>query len=360
MFKVIETRIVNSKNPDSKLLIVLPKRKLSQGRYKYYICEVCGHVSFTYSSYKDHRVIHSINLTNKDNKDVNKVQKTRLSCEICHGTFKSNKNRKKHMDTVHNVTLVKCELCGKNMKSSNLKAHMRLLHNDNKIVCEICRKVFKTKKYLQVHKKYVHTDKRWPCSMCDRVFKGEFLVKWHMKKDHVYSSSGSDGNKNKTKPSRSEGDNKRSKPPIHVCPFCAKSVSNRYIERHMKLFHSDCEGIKCKDCDKVCLSVEHLKLHFRDSHSDKKYMCEFCAASFRNSSMLRVHLNTVHSDARNYKCNICDKTFKIKVGLKKHLYVHEPVHRFQCNKCNLTFKWKQALDNHLKKCKVTKENPELD
>ena len=41
---------------------------------------------------------------------------------------------------------------------------------------------------------------------------------------------------------------------------------------------------------------------------NKKYKCESCGKSFKQSGGLKKHINTIHEAHKDYNCDSCDKS----------------------------------------------------
>ena len=54
----------------------------------------------------------------------------------------------------------------------------------------------------------------------------------------------------------------------------------------------------------------------------KEYKCDVCQKSFVAPSQLKRHI-TVHKKTKDYTCNFCQKIFLVPSKLKRHLEVHE-------------------------------------
>lgn len=62
----------------------------------------------------------------------------------------------------------------------------------------------------------------------------------------------------------------------------------------------------------------------------------------------KIHIKTIHSDTRPYKCDECDKSFKTKDKLTRHIsYIHSEFRNFKCNQCDKSFKTKDTLNSHI-------------
>ena len=57
--------------------------------------------------------------------------------------------------------------------------------------------------------------------------------------------------------------------------------------------------------------------------------------------------NAIVRNEQIYKCEICDKEFKHKIGLKQHInVVHNIVKKHQCNICQKVFHIQGKLSSH--------------
>lgn len=63
------------------------------------------------------------------------------------------------------------------------------------------------------------------------------------------------------------------------------------------------------------------------------------------------HLNTykwLHINEKPFQCNICNKKFKLKGSLQKHLRIHSGEKLFHCDTCNRNFSQKGHLEEHIR------------
>ncbi|XP_033725128.1 zinc finger protein 235-like [Pecten maximus] len=116
-----------------------------------------------------------------------------------------------------------------------------------------------------------------------------------------------------------------------------RQVAN--MRKHM-LIHTTAKANQCDLCGKEYKYRDSWKAHMR-SHVIKEglrreviktkygkvYNCEYCQKQFSTASQYKVHLRT-HTDERPFKCDLCEKAFKEKGKLSRHVnrvHVHSQV-----------------------------------
>ncbi|KAK4955285.1 Metallothionein expression activator [Elasticomyces elasticus] len=81
-------------------------------------------------------------------------------------------------------------------------------------------------------------------------------------------------------------------------------------------------------------------------NTDNKYPCMFphCLRRFGRKENVRAHVQT-HLGDRQFKCNLCDKTFVRQHDLKRHIAIHSEARPFVCP-CGTGFARHDALTRH--------------
>ena len=74
-----------------------------------------------------------------------------------------------------------------------------------------------------------------------------------------------------------------------------------------------------------------MKTHINAVHNDQKdHKCDSCRKLFTNAGNLKNHINTVHNGQKDHKCDSCGKAFSQAGNLKKHINsVHDGQKRSQ-------------------------------
>ena len=118
-------------------------------------------------------------------------------------------------------------------------------------------------------------------------------------------------------------------------------ISERSIRLQNSVF-----DIYCKECKHMFANKKNFDRHLR---KDKcKQTCSFCGKIFLYG-MKAHYLNhlKLHNKQKDYKCDICGKTFAMMNYLTRHIKRHEEPVTSVCDQCGLTFKCTFSLRNHI-------------
>ena len=104
-------------------------------------------------------------------------------------------------------------------------------------------------------------------------------------------------------------------------------------------------------CNKKFGQKQHLVSHIRSVHTDEKqtniYPCQSCEKDFKTKGELKKHMNRVHLKLRPHECDICNSIFSEKGDLNKHIRsVHEKK-TFPCPLCKIELSFKGLLPGSL-------------
>ena len=97
--------------------------------------------------------------------------------------------------------------------------------------------------------------------------------------------------------------------------------------------------------------MSELKIEIENSR-ELLFECYICQLKF-DQYALEVHFVTAHSNFQNEnikKCDICDKSFKSQIILKKHIKnIHKGCKDHKCDSCGKSFTQAGNLRTHIKK-----------
>ena len=127
----------------------------------------------------------------------------------------------------------------------------------------------------------------------------------------------------------------------NFCRLCyANPGSQANLQKHEEEVHHDEKGLlekeffsvadlvyKCSKCPHIPgflsenLLLQHkVKEHQHKIVKPKKFKCEVCEAELSTQSK-KSHM-ALHSEEKNYQCNLCSMNFKLDIYLKKHMRIH--------------------------------------
>eukprot|EP01084_Bolivina_argentea_P166020 288337_1 len=134
------------------------------------------------------------------------------------------------------------------------------------------------------------------------------------------------------------------------CLQCNYSTNTKHHFIRHGLVHSEERPYACDYCDKKfkdkCGLTRHVRIHNKPKIT-KKWKCSYCNYETKNKGHLTDHIR-VHSKEKPFACNQCNKRFKQKGYLKTHIRIHTKEKPFECNYCNKRFRSKTNLNTHIR------------
>ncbi|KAK6629621.1 hypothetical protein RUM43_003438 [Polyplax serrata] len=125
----------------------------------------------------------------------------------------------------------------------------------------------------------------------------------------------------------------------------------------------------CDSCDacftdkKLCR--QHVMKHVEENQmngnsldektrKEPKHVCLVCNIKFLSQDLYNQHQN-IHTGERPFKCDMCDKSYPLKLSLGKHKVIKhnpnykpkKPSKRLQCEECGKQFAYSHSLKSHL-------------
>ena len=130
--------------------------------------------------------------------------------------------------------------------------------------------------------------------------------------------------------------------------------------------HRNEKPFRCEICNKAYRYREGLRYHLKTHSNDNKYFCQQCDKGFSKPSLLREHLLEVHetSTATNkaYPCTECKLCFSRPERLRRH---QERDHgksikwKFTCDYCLKGFAGRRSYETHIKRTKHSEEGSKV-
>eukprot|EP01084_Bolivina_argentea_P295984 509719_1 len=134
------------------------------------------------------------------------------------------------------------------------------------------------------------------------------------------------------------------------CDECSKSFRNKSGLSNHRITHNGDKPHKCtvsgcgKSVARSCDLTRHTRLH--TGHKPFKCQYKTCHKSFTRSVQLRLHLMD-HTGQRPFKCDICMKGFKTLQNAQIHMRIHTGEKPYVCTYCKKRFTQSSSLKTHL-------------
>lgn len=219
-----------------------------------------------------------------------------------------------------------CTLCDKVYKNSEiLRQHMKSHHVTGTIECPSCKLTFTSLRSLKYHEQRKHSNlEPVPCTFCGKKFLDKKYLRIH---ENIHSQTNH-----------------------FVCQFCGrKFIMKTNLTVHISRHHTKkSNDFICQICGKAFPFKLYLKKHFKTHTDYKPYQCTYCEAKFRENTLLRKHVNSIHLKLRPFLCQYCHKTFTRSLYLREHMESqHLGIQRkVECSRCGETFQNRNRLRQH--------------
>ena len=158
------------------------------------------------------------------------------------------------------------------------------------------------------------------------------------------------------------------------CALCGKS---KRTAKKLNIHHRQEHGSQmCGICGKI-FELPSSLAHHMYSHEERRYYCDKCPYHSHFESELKKHKVTHHTEPQHQcmhskcgrwfmrkadlvlhvethrnnilKCDICEHTTNLKKYMNEHMKSHANVLPYKCDICNKRFKWRSGVRGHKQK-----------
>ncbi|XP_055616190.1 zinc finger protein 771-like [Toxorhynchites rutilus septentrionalis] len=244
----------------------------------------------------------------------------------------------------------KCDMCKKTFTSKyGVRVHMRIHTGERPYSCPHCQNTFADSSTLLRHIR-THTGERpYPCPHCPKSFKQASSRRGHIRihtGERPYSCQYC---QNKFKDRSSFVGHMRKTHPglLEMNEQRRDNILDDSQEDDHILLETGEKPLKCEMCEKTFSSKLGLKVHVRAHTGERPYSCPHCQKPFKDRSTLVVHIRN-HTGERPYPCPHCPKAFKRPTALKNHIRTHTGERPYFCQHCPKMFTLRTSVKLHMR------------
>jgi len=299
-------------------------------------------------------------------------KKDLYGCIFCDFKGESKMAVVKHTNDEHEKLTVQCPYCYKEV--FNLEKHVKS-HDKGKYQCLVCDAKFGYSDEAREHYMKTHIDtKQLEMGMAhignSKIYRKLYTAPSEFKIEKCkycdYQSNNA-GNVIKHQQTIHEGltehcdecgkdykDVKSHKRAVHLkvrpfkCPHCPYgALNNNALKNHIIAKHTG--NVHRKLCPHCPMRVKDLESHIENTHvnpkpKDKKFVCETCPYRTHDKSALNSHIKMTHLKLTK-PCPVCEKNIIVS-KMRDHMKCHQ-VNQFTCVACDKTYREKLDLSKHI-------------
>ncbi|XP_050559438.1 myoneurin isoform X4 [Spodoptera frugiperda] len=118
---------------------------------------------------------------------------------------------------------------------------------------------------------------------------------------------------------------------------------------HTNKDHKGTSAILCDICGQNFKDASLLRLHVKSVHENAIYLCTECGEKFDSKSKLRTHQKNSHDVEKKYKCADCSEVFHSMYKRSQHMASeHKNRPQIKCPHCPKTFVFRSMMMTHLR------------
>ncbi|RZC40434.1 hypothetical protein BDFB_001415, partial [Asbolus verrucosus] len=283
------------------------------------------------------------------------IQLCNNHCFIC-GLITDRKSINNHMEQHFNQEQ-NCDLCDKSF--CNIQSYRKHLmyHPEPSVLhhCKKCGASFQYRSLYYMHLEMVHKraliaglipkPASYSCDMCSKTFTSKGTYAAH-KANHKRKQCPICHKELARGSLRQHIEDHNDSP--QICEFCGATLKNKSCLRmHLRYSHNK-STFKCDECGKVFKKKVSCNFHQKSAHGEPTHICDTCGKKFFSANRLNIHMKMTHMKLRPYVCEFCNRGFSSKFALTTHRRQHTNETPYRCDVCGEGFRQNVSLKGHRK------------
>ncbi|XP_031621561.1 zinc finger protein 425-like [Contarinia nasturtii] len=236
-----------------------------------------------------------------------------------------------------------------------------IIWNECKYICKKCDQIIKSPQNFFAHNRSFHLEETptmdFFCFYCNSKHRREHFLSRHMAVEHFphlkyrcyYCPDYFWDPREQMKHQNMHTDVE------YKCEVCELVCCNRDIlyahvsQIHLKKKYTDPDAkYTCELCNKDFVTKWGIKTHMLQHTKKFDYVCDQCGWKFKTKGNLKGHMETTHTDEKPFACKQCERRFKTKHQLKSHDEMHSGLKKVECTVCHKRVRKQYDLTVHMR------------
>ena len=212
--------------------------------------------------------------------------------------------------------------------------------------CQLCKEVYHDPFSLAQHRcsGIQHTEYR--CPECDKVFSCPANLASHRRWHRPRSPQEP---KKPIPAPQTKIEKVAPRDPEQLLVFKSESPDPEHEDRCSSPISNSQGQFVCDVCNKTFRRKAYLRKHMNNHTDDRPYPCQYCGKVFRSLTNRAKHVLNHAVGPKTFTCSVCGNGFANKGSLDRHSRIHTG-EIYSCKHCSSTFYSSPGLTRHINKC----------